>query len=105
MDHATVKKAVIQAFEIATVIGQCIKELGTVPAGQLYANLGSTISLPTFNGAVDVLVKSGLVRRDANHLLTWIGDTPKKRDGVEDVEWEVEPEPQFDTHEERRGER
>ena len=57
----------------ALVVADAIQELGSVPAGHLYAAVMGHMSLETFEGIVGVLVGAKLVRRDASHLLTWIG--------------------------------
>lgn len=65
---------VTTAIRFAALIGQAIREAGSVPAGNLYAVLQDRVSLDTFESLLRLLVREGLVRRDASHLLTWIGD-------------------------------
>lgn len=61
------------AVRASVAIGQAIRELGSVPAGHLYAQLCGKLTLSQFDGLIGMLVRGGLVRRDASHLLTWIG--------------------------------
>jgi hypothetical protein len=63
-------KAAIQAL---AALAEAIRELKRVPAGTLYAHLMGVMSLESFEAAIDRLVKSGLVRREASHELVWTG--------------------------------
>ena len=58
---------------MAATVGDAIRELGSVPSGHLYARLMGHLSLEEFNEIISTLVRAGLVRRDANHLLVWAG--------------------------------
>ena len=68
-----IKNQIKAALEITTAIGGAIRELKSVPAGHLYAQTASKLTLEQFDGAVGLLVKSGCVRRDPSGMLTWIG--------------------------------
>jgi hypothetical protein len=61
------------ALAVAKAVAEAIRELGSVPAGHLYAVLMARMSLETFEKIVGALVGAGLVRRDGSHLLTWTG--------------------------------
>lgn len=61
------------ALAMLRAVADAIQEVGQAPAGPMYAMLAGTISLNDFNAMIDMLVKSGLVKRDGNHMLTWIG--------------------------------
>lgn len=61
------------ALDVIAAVGLCIKELGSVPAGHLYARMMGHMSLEQFNTCIDRLVSSGLVKRETSHLLTWTG--------------------------------
>jgi hypothetical protein len=49
-----------------------IKELGSVPAGTLYAGVMGRMSLETFEKMIGHLVGAGVVHRDSSHVLTWV---------------------------------
>jgi hypothetical protein len=69
-DLATVKAAVA----VLRATADAIRDLGSVPAGHLYAMAyADKCSAQKFNELVDVLVRAGLVRREASHMLIWIG--------------------------------
>jgi hypothetical protein len=66
------------ALQIANALKDAIKELGQVPAGVLYANVMGHMSLDTFETIISILVKENVVRRDASHMLTYIGPQEKE---------------------------
>ena len=71
MSQATDAVKVIQA------VAETIREVGSCPAGMVYAALMTKgCSLPAFEKIIDVLVNSGVVKRN-NNMLIWI-DPPKK---------------------------
>ena len=61
------------AIEIIRAVADAIKELGSVPSGHLYARLMGKLSLTEYEQIIGFIVRTGLVRRDKSHLLTWIG--------------------------------
>lgn len=80
------EKSVRAVMQIAAALADAIRELGTVPAGELYANslMGMGVSAEDFNRLIDVMVQAKMVKRDSHHLLTWIG--PKKETATK--QWE-----------------
>lgn len=67
----------LAALEIAKAIGDAIKELGSVPAGHLYARLMGKMTLQTFDSCIGLLVRSGVCKRDnpdsENDLIVYCG--------------------------------
>ena len=63
---------------IIAAVGDCIRELGEVPAGHLYARLMGAMTLEQFQKIIGVLVNCRVVKNE-NHLLTWVG--PQKGEG------------------------
>ena len=63
------------AVAVAGAVGDAIRELGSVPSGHLYARLMGHLSLEAYESILSTLVQTGLVRREANHLLVWSGPT------------------------------
>ena len=61
------------AIEIVKAVADTIKDLGSVPSGHLYARLMGHMSLSEYEQIIGFIVRSGLVKRDSSHLLTWIG--------------------------------
>ena len=57
---------------LAITTSEAIRTAGTIPSGTLYAMMLGQMSLAFYEGLIDQLVRSGLVRKDS-HLLTWIG--------------------------------
>jgi hypothetical protein len=60
------------ALEIVLVVGDAIKELGSVPSGHLYAQLMGRMSLDSYNKIIGML-KNAKVIKEEGHLLTYIG--------------------------------
>ncbi len=54
-------------------VAECIRDLGAVPSGHLYARLMGHMSADAYQGVIAALVRAGLVRQHPNHLLEWIG--------------------------------
>lgn len=73
-DSTVTREKVRAAFLTVAALGATIRDAGEIPAGTLYAaSLSVFSSVETFNVAVSLLVKAGLVTRDASHVLRWIG--------------------------------
>lgn len=65
-----------QAFvRVCIALAGAIRNLGSVPNGELYARTMNHLNIQTYTSVLEVLKKSKLVE-EKNHLLTWIG--PKK---------------------------
>lgn len=62
-----------QLVKMAKVIAAAIMEAGEIPSGHLYAALMSQMSLDEYNSLISVLVRAGLVEKQASHLLVWKG--------------------------------
>lgn len=60
------------ASALAAAIAEAIRELKTVPSGELYARLMGKLSLEQYESLIGSLVKVGLVTK-AGHLLRWVG--------------------------------
>lgn len=60
------------ALKTVQAVAEAIKELGSVPSGELYAQLMGHLSLSAYTRVIDTLKRTGLVK-ESNHLLTWIG--------------------------------
>lgn len=58
----------------AVAVGQAIKELGSVPEGTLYAQLMGHMDLQAFESLVRLLVSTGVVEQDVNHVLRYVGN-------------------------------
>lgn len=66
--------AQIRAYvETVLAVSEAIRELKKVPAGHLYARLMAHMKLQTFDGIIKHLTDAGVVRREASHMLVWVG--------------------------------
>lgn len=65
---------VTKAIMVASVVGDAIRELGSVPSGHLYANLMGHMDLDTYNGCIKILKQADLVE-ERNNVLRWVGPT------------------------------
>jgi hypothetical protein len=61
-------KAYVQAV---LAVGEVIKTLGSVPSGELYAQLMGSLSIDTYTRIISLLKASGKVK-ESNYLLTWV---------------------------------
>lgn len=74
MSTPITKEQINAALQTVQALGAAIKELGTVPSGRLYAQVMNHISLESYNGAIGVLKKAGVVT-ETGHELKWVGPT------------------------------
>lgn len=54
-------------------IAECIRSLGSIPSGHLYARLMGHMSLETYEAFIGILIETGKVHRHPSHLLEWVG--------------------------------
>lgn len=66
------------ALQVTAIVGDCIRDLGSVPSGHLYARLMDHMDLRTYEAIVAALKQAGLVSESAN-LLTWTGPAKESR--------------------------
>ena len=60
------------AINTVKILADTIRDLGSIPSGHLYAQVMGHLSLQQYEGAVSLLLKTGLVKQ-SGHLLTWVG--------------------------------
>lgn len=66
------KNEIAGSIQALAALAEAIRGLGSVSSGQLYAQVMGHMDLPTFEKAIRLLEKTGIVRV-SNHELTWIG--------------------------------
>lgn len=71
IDSAQTKAAV----SVLLTMAETIRELGSTPAGVLYAHMCGVISLEDFQRVVAILKGAELVT-EKNHVLMWVGPAP-----------------------------
>ena len=70
---ATANQAVA-AMRVVQAVADAVREAGEIPAGTLYAALmQSGCTLERFEWIIGILTEAGVVRREASHLLRWVG--------------------------------
>lgn len=69
---AITAEKVSAALDIVRIVADCIKELGAVPSGHLYARLMPHMTFGTYAMILDVLTHGGLIKIE-NNVITWIG--------------------------------
>jgi hypothetical protein len=74
MNH-TKADTIKAAIGVLAALAEVIRAKGSISAGELYAHVCGTLSLETYESAIGLLIRSSLVKREASHLLTWIGPT------------------------------
>lgn len=60
------------ALEVTRALADVIRELGSVPSGELYTRCMGSLTLEQYQGAIRLLKRTGLVK-ESNNLLTWVG--------------------------------
>jgi len=69
----TTRDQVRAAIEVTRAVADCIRELGTVPSGHLYARLMTHVGIDQYQSIVRTLIDAGVVQEHPSHLLEWIG--------------------------------
>lgn len=67
------KDQVTAYIQTVRAIADAIKEMGSVPAGTIYATVMSVMGLPAFERIIGTLTSAKLVKRDPSGMLHWIG--------------------------------
>lgn len=73
MTNKVTKQEIRSAIRITQALGHTIRELGSIPSGQLYAQVMGRLTLPEYNAAIGVLVHADVITRGADNVLTWKG--------------------------------
>lgn len=66
------KEQVGQAIDVVRALAEAIRTSKQIPSGHLYAMVVGSMDLATYNGAIGLLKRAGLVAEKGN-ALTWIG--------------------------------
>jgi hypothetical protein len=66
------REQVLAGLDIMRGVIETIRDAGQVPSGTVYAALMNTMDLPAYDKMLDLILGTGLVRRDG-HMLTWVG--------------------------------
>ena len=70
------KEQTLAALKIVMAIGDTIRELGSVPSGELYARvMVHGVTMEGYNSIIGMLKRAGVVKESC-HVLTWIGKRP-----------------------------
>lgn len=64
------KSEIEQALQIIQVLGRAIMDAGKIPSGHLYAAVMTKISLETYQSAIGLLERQGIIKSE-NDLLIW----------------------------------
>lgn len=59
-----------QAIQTLKAVADAIKELGSVPSGELYARLMGHMSIQTYDKIIGILANGQIIRKESN-LLIW----------------------------------
>ena len=58
-------------LQALAAVDDAIRELGSVPSGQLYGQIVSVIPFEDFSKMLDILKRADLITEDANHIIRW----------------------------------
>ena len=78
--HQDIQNHVAKREAQAIAIADCIRSLGTVPSGEVYARVMSVLPLEEYNKMIAALVKIGAIENNC-HLLKWTGKIEAKSEG------------------------
>jgi hypothetical protein len=66
------KQQIRAAIEATAAVAEAIRELRSVPNGELYAQVMGKMDLEYYNGILRTLKNAGLVE-ETGHVLRWVG--------------------------------
>ena len=99
------RKMVEAAIKRMMAIGDCIRDLGEVPSGELYGRLmAAGLTLSEYNTIIDALKRAKLISV-SGHLIKWVGPAkPREGGGAEQASDKSEPAGKDDRSTDERGE-
>jgi hypothetical protein len=62
----------LAAVQVIKAVADAIRDLGSVPSGELYARLMPHMTLAQYEDIIGILTRTGLIEQKA-HVLTWRG--------------------------------
>lgn len=69
--NSLLKSQLIASVNAVRGIADAIRELGSVPNGELYVRVMDVLSLEQYRSIVGILTRAGLVE-EKGHVLTWV---------------------------------
>ena len=76
------REQAIAAIEMIVAVGDLIRSSKQIPSGELYALLMGKLNHDNYETIITTLVGAGVVRRENNHMLTWIGPELQPKETV-----------------------
>lgn len=72
-DAAGVHDQIASAVLVVAAVAEVVRQVGSIPSGNVYANLCGMITLPQYESILTTLKNAELISESPAHLLTWIG--------------------------------
>jgi hypothetical protein len=70
--NAPTKSQAAAAVTAVAAVAEAIRSLGSIPSGQLYAQVMSYLTIEAYNRIIEILKRADLVAEE-NHVLRWVG--------------------------------
>jgi hypothetical protein len=67
------KAQIVAAVEIVRLVAESIRLAGSLPSGNLYAQVMGVLTLDQYDRIIGILTRAGLVRLTSAHVLEWVG--------------------------------
>jgi len=71
MNNTATTTQIHAGLEILKALADTIRELHSVPSGELYARVMGHMDINAYERAIQILKNAGLVAESGAHLLTW----------------------------------
>lgn len=71
MENTVTKKQINAGLEILKALADTIRDLRSVPSGELYARVMGHMDINAYEKSIGILKGAGLVAESNAHLLTW----------------------------------
>jgi hypothetical protein len=70
--EALTEKQIAAGLARVRAIADCIREIGAVPSGHLYAQVCGRLTIAEYDKIIGILKHAGMVTESSSHMLTWV---------------------------------
>lgn len=72
METSATEKQITAGLARVRAIADCIRDIGAVPSGHLYAQICARLTIGEYDKIIGILKKAGMITESSSHMLTWV---------------------------------
>jgi len=72
METSATEQQITAGLARVRAIADCIRDIGAVPSGHLYAQVMSRLTIGEYDKIIGILKNAGMVTESSSHMLTWV---------------------------------